>query len=62
PVSGGLEMFNLGSIQPTLSRMTFAAVGDGRSVSAVGIVTSCVGRALSNVSVLTIGSSGSPGM
>ncbi len=55
-------MFNLGSNQPTLSRMTFAAVGDGRSVSAVGIVTSCVGRALSNVSVLTIGSSGSPGM
>ena len=55
-------MFNLGSDQPTSSRMTFAAVGVGRSMSAIGIVTSCVGGALSGVSVLTLGSSGGSGM
>ena len=55
-------MFNLGSNQPTSSRMSFAAVGVGRSMSAIGIVTSCVAGALSNVSVLTMGSSGGPGM
>ena len=55
-------MFNLGSNQPTSSRITFAAVGVGRSMSAIGIVASCVGGALSNVSVLTMGSSGGPEM
>ncbi|MGZ9074224.1 MAG: hypothetical protein ACXW13_00440 [Burkholderiaceae bacterium] len=55
-------MFNLGSDQPTLSRMTFAAMGAGRSVSAIGIVTSRVGGMLLNVSVLTMGSSGGPRM
>ena len=55
-------MFNLGSDQPTSSRMTFAAVGVGRTVSAIGIVTSGAGGALSSVSVLTMGSSGGSGM
>ena len=55
-------MFNLGSDQPTLSRMTFAAKGVGRSVSAIGIVTSRAGGMLLKVSVLTVGSSGGPGM
>jgi len=55
-------MFNLGSRQPTLSRMNFAAMGVGRSMSAIGIGTSGVGGLLSNVSVLTMGSSGGPGM
>ena len=55
-------MFNLGSDQPTSSRITFAAVDVGRSVSAIGIVTSCVGGALLNVSVLTMDSSGDPAM
>jgi len=55
-------MFNLGSDQPTSSRMNFAAVGVGRAVSAVGIVTSCAGATLSSVSVLTMGSSGGPEM
>ena len=55
-------MFNLGSVQPTASRMFFAALGVGRSVSAIGIAASCVGGAVLNVSVLTMGSSGGPGM
>jgi len=55
-------MFNLGSSQPTASRMTFAAMGVGRAVSAIGIVTSCAGTALPSVSVLTMGSSGGPDM
>ncbi len=55
-------MFNLGSNQPTSSRITFAAVGVGRSMSAIGIVASCAGGALLNVSVLTMGSSGDPAM
>jgi len=55
-------MFNLGSNQPTLSRMTFAAMGVGRSVSAIGIVTSRAGGMLLNVSVLTMVSSGDPAM
>ena len=55
-------MFNLGSNQPTSLRMNFAALGVGRAVSAIGIVSSCAGGALSTVSVLTMGSSGGPGM
>ena len=55
-------MFNLGSDQPTLSRVTFAAEGVGRSVSAIDIVTSRAGGMLLNVSVLTMGSSGDPAM
>ena len=55
-------MFNLGSDQPTSSRMNFAAVGVGRTVSAIGIVTSSAGGALSGVSVLTMGSGGGPRM
>ena len=55
-------MFNLGSDQPTSSRMNFAAVGVGRAVSAVGIVTSNAGATLSSVSVLTMGSSRGPDM
>ena len=55
-------MFNLGSNQPTSSRMKFAATGVGRSMSAIGIVACCVGGALLNVAVLTMGSSGGPGM
>ncbi|MEO8185938.1 MAG: hypothetical protein ABI580_01050 [Burkholderiaceae bacterium] len=55
-------MFNLGSNQPTSSRILFAAVGVGRSMSAIGIVASCAGETLSSVSVLTMGSSGGPGM
>jgi len=55
-------MFNLGSNQPTSSRIPFAAVGVGRSMSAIGIGTSGVGGLLSNVSVLTMGSSGGPTM
>ena len=55
-------MFNLGSDQPTSSRMNFAAVGVGRAVSAIGIVMSSAGGALSSVSVLTMGSSGGSGM
>ena len=39
-------MFNLGSDQPTLSRMNFAAVGVGRAVSAIGIVTPNAGATL----------------
>jgi hypothetical protein len=62
PVRGGLEMFNLGSNQPTSSRVSFAAVDVGRSMSATGIVASCVGGALLNVSVLTMGSNGDPAM
>jgi hypothetical protein len=62
PVSGGLEMFNLGSNQPTSSRMNFAATGVGRSMSAIGIGTSDVGGQLFGVSVLTMGSSGDPAM
>ena len=53
-------MFNLGSNQPTSSRMKFAATGVGRSMSAIGIVTSGAGGLLSGVSVLTMGSSGGP--
>ncbi len=55
-------MFNLGSDQPTLSRITFAAQGVGCSMSAIGIVTSRAGAMLLNVSVLTMGSSGNPAM
>jgi hypothetical protein len=55
-------MFNLGSNQPTSSRISFATVNVGRSMSAIGIVASCVGGALLNVAVLTMGSSGGPGM
>ena len=55
-------MFNLGSDQPTSSRMNFAAVGVGRAVPAVGIVTSCARATLSSVSVLPMGSSGGPDM
>ena len=55
-------MFNLGSRQPTLSRINFAAMGVGRSMSAIGIGTSGVGGQLFSVSVLTMGSSGGPGM
>ena len=55
-------MFNLGSDQPTSSRMNFVAVGVGRSVSAIGIVTSNAGATLSSVSVLSMGSSRGPGM
>ena len=42
-------MFNLGSDQPTSSRMNFAAKGVGRSMSAIGIVTSCAGGPLCDV-------------
>jgi hypothetical protein len=55
-------MFNLGSNQPTSSRMKFAATGVGRSMSAIGIGTSGVGGQLFGVSVLTMGSIGGPGM
>ena len=55
-------MFNLGSGQPTSSRMTFAAMGVGRALSAIGIVTSNAGATLSSVSVLPMGSSGGPDM
>jgi hypothetical protein len=53
-------MFNLGSDQPISSRLTFAAVGVGRSMSASGIVMSCVGGVLSCVPGLTLGSSEGP--
>ena len=55
-------MFNLGSNQPTSSRMNFAALGVVRAVSAIGIVSSCAGGALLNATVLTMVSSGGPGM
>ncbi len=55
-------MFNLGSNQPTSSRMNFAGTGVGRTVSAIGIGTFGVGGLLFGVSVLTMGSSGVPGM
>ncbi len=55
-------MFNLGSNQPTSSRMNFAALGVGRSMSVIGIVASCVRGALLNVAVLTMGLSGDPEM
>jgi hypothetical protein len=55
-------MFNLGSNQPTSSRMKFAATGVGRSMSASGIGTSSVGGQLFGVSVLMMGSIGGPGM
>jgi hypothetical protein len=55
-------MFNLGSDQPMSSRMNFAVTGVGRSVSAIDIGTFGVGGQLFGVSVLTMGSSGDPGM
>jgi hypothetical protein len=55
-------MFNLGSNQPTLTRINFAATGVGRSVSAIDIGTFGVGGQLFGVSVLTMGSSGDSGM
>jgi hypothetical protein len=55
-------MFNLGSNQPTLSRMNFAGTGVGRSMWAIGIDTFGVGGQLFGVSVLTMGLSGDPRM
>ena len=49
-------MFNLGSNQPTSSRMKVRGDGVGRSMSAIGIGTSSVGGQLFGVSVLTMGS------
>ena len=53
-----LEMFNLCSLDPMLSRMSFAALGVARSMSTAGIATFCAGQTLSGVSVLKIDPSG----
>ena len=57
-------MFNPYSNQPPSSRTMFAVTGMGlrTTLAAAGIVTSCAGRALFGLAVLTNDPSGGPGM